>query len=129
MSGTKGAPGGVASVFFLPGLTGPKDDPEEAYAEIRATVALSTGHTALARRIWRLSARRGGRDCITEVGRPDPVTGELVVAILDLGTQKPFAIYTHDAGGGASIQELEIRRVYEAIEFAAVAPVSRVGLP
>lgn len=105
------------TTFFVPGVEAGNGDTEAAYTSIRETVAVGTGRVSRERRIWRLSARRGGQDCITEVGMPDPATGEIVIAILDLGTHMPFAIYTHDEGGGGSIHELEIRQVYEVIEF------------
>jgi hypothetical protein len=107
------------TTFFLPGLDAANGEAEAAYASIRETVAVGTGHVSRERRIWRLSSRRGGRDCVTEVGLPDPITGELVIAILDLGTHMPFAVYTRDLDGGGSIQELKIQQVYEVFEFAA----------
>ncbi|MFL5825924.1 MAG: hypothetical protein ACJ76V_05320 [Thermoleophilaceae bacterium] len=109
----------IGPAFFVPGHDVP-DQGEAAYAVIRDTVAISTGHVPRDRRIWRLSARRGGRDCITEVGAPDPLTTELVVAILDLGTHQPFVVYSRCGHGGDEIEELQIRQVYEVFEFPAL---------
>lgn len=110
----------ISAAFFVPGHEDEPADAETAYAVIRDTVAVSTGHVPRERRIWRLSARRGGRDCITQVGLADPVSSELVVAILDLGTHMPFAVYSRCAHGGDEIEELQIRQVYEVVEFASV---------
>ncbi|HEX8856600.1 MAG TPA: hypothetical protein VF752_13470 [Thermoleophilaceae bacterium] len=107
----------VEPAFFVPGHDDEPAEAEAAYTTIRKTITVSTGHVPRDRRIWRLSARRGGRDCITQVGLPDPLSSELVVAILDLGTHKPFAVYSRCSHGGDEIEELQLQQVYEVVEF------------
>jgi hypothetical protein len=110
----------ITAAFFIPGHDDEPAEAEAAYAVIRDTITVSTGHVPRDRRIWRLSARRGGRDCITQVGLPDPLSNELVVAILDLGTHKPFAVYSRCSHGGDEIEELQLHQVYEVVEFPPV---------
>lgn len=69
--------------FFLPGPEG--FDPEEIYEGIRQGAEQDTGRLATDRRIFKLRYRYNGRDLEAEVGKPDPIEGELVFAILDMG--------------------------------------------
>jgi hypothetical protein len=91
---------------------------ELAYAEIRRLVTEDTGRAGRVSRILELDGRRGGRDCVTRVGEPDPITGELVLAILDLGPHSPFVVYTRADDGSDTIHELLRNQVYGTTEFS-----------
>ena len=45
--------------------------------------------------VW---TRRGNLDCITKVGDPDPISGEIVSAIFDMGPHQPFIVYCLQPG-------------------------------
>jgi hypothetical protein len=68
--------------FFLPG---DPDDPEGLYDGIRKGAEQEFGRPASDRRIFTLRYRWNGRDLEAEVGKPEPVDGETVFAILDMG--------------------------------------------
>jgi hypothetical protein len=51
------------------------------------------------------------------VGRPDPVGGRTVLAILDLGRESPYLIHC-SAGGGPGHQVLVRKPVYSITEFS-----------
>ena len=70
---------------------------EDAYEQMRRGVEADTGLRTCDRRILRLWSRRGGVDCLTEVGRPDPVCGGTVLAIFDVGPRQPFVVHLADA--------------------------------
>ena len=57
-----------------------------------APTALRTGHAPQAERIFKLWYRRDGVDCEAEVGKPDPICGHQVLAILDLGRHDPYLV-------------------------------------
>src|SRR3954454_24556198 len=78
--------------FFIPGLGKNGCSEEDVYAEFRRAARVTTGHEPREERIFKLSCRRGGHDCEAEVGKPDPVGGETVLAILDLGRLGPYVI-------------------------------------
>lgn len=116
------------AAFFIPGLTGSWRDAEEAYLEMRRAVELDMGRRPSERRILQLWSRRGGADCLTEVGRPDPVHGGTVMAIFDLGSHYPFVVHRQPPAAGADdippdeIQPEDIREVlgchaYSVLEF------------
>jgi hypothetical protein len=50
------------------------------------------------RRIMELWTRRGNLDCITTVGAPDPISGDIVTAIFDMGPHQPFVVYLQHPG-------------------------------
>jgi hypothetical protein len=68
------------TAFFIPGLSDVGQAAEDAYVEMRAGVEADTGLRPCGRRIHALWSRRGGVDCLTEVGRPDPVMVRIVAA-------------------------------------------------
>ena len=106
------------TAFFIPELD--PDGPSEAdvYAAIRLSARAHTGHDPQSERIFKLWSRRGGLDCEAEVGRPDPVCGETVLAILDLGRHEPYLIQCGSPGDRGR-QVLVRKPVYSTTEFAA----------
>ncbi len=110
--------------FFIPELD--PDGPCEAdvYAAIRERASAHTGHEPQTDRIFKLLSRRDGVDCEAEVGQPDPVCGETVFAILDLGRHEPYLIQCGSAGE-AGRHVLVNKPVYSATEFAAPAKARR----
>jgi hypothetical protein len=106
------------TAFFIPGLTDQGRAAEDAYAQMRTAVELDIGRRPSGRRILQLWSRRGGLDCRTEVGRPDPVHGDMVMAIFDLGRQQPFVVHRQATAGGADgIREVLDCRAYAVLEF------------
>lgn len=103
------------TAFFIPGVTEPEAAVEDAYVMLRAGVEADTGLRPGARRISALWSRRGGVDCLTEVGRPDPVTGGTVLAIFDVGPRQPFVVRVVAPGGG--ICEVLSSHAYAVTEF------------
>jgi hypothetical protein len=103
--------------FFIPGCASGVEA-EGAYASIVATTAADIGHPPRAARIFRLSFRHGGADLEAEVGKPDPVQGWMVLAILDLGRESPYMIECRSTDG-ESDQVLVQKPVYSVTEFAA----------
>ena len=104
------------TAFFIPGLERDRASEEDVYADIRLAAEARTGHEPQADRIFKLWSRRGGRDCEAEVGKPDPVSGETVVAIFDLGRHCPYLI---DCGSpdGAVAEVIVEKPVYAVTEF------------
>lgn len=81
-------------------------------------VELDTGRRPSSRRISQLWSRRGGIDCLTEVGSPDPVHGDTVVAIFDLGPHQPFVVHRQSPGGAnEAIREVLSSHAYSVREF------------
>ena len=80
--------------FFLPGVSD-ASAAENAYRGMREQLAASLGRPPSRRRIQELWTRRGRTDCVTEVGTPDPISGDTVVAIFDMGSHQPYVIW-HD---------------------------------
>ena len=106
------------TAFFIPGLTESRRVVEDAYLAMRAAVELDLGRRPSQRRILQLWSRRGGLDCLTEVGRPDPVHGDIVMAIFDLGRQQPFVVQRQPATGVPDgIREVLDCRAYAVLEF------------
>lgn len=101
------------TAFFVPELDRPKASDEDTYAGICDATQAENGHPPRDRRIFKLSFRHGGADVEAEVGQPDPVNGETVVAILDLGRQFPYVIR---CDGGAQI--VVSGNVYAVTEFS-----------
>ena len=54
----------------------------------------ATGFEPTPRRIHRIACRIGGQDCTVEVGKAGPVDGAKVVAILDLGRELNYGVFT-----------------------------------
>jgi hypothetical protein len=80
------------TAFFIPGVVGDAPGVEDAYGEMRRRIELDLGRLPSARRIFRLWARRGTVDCVTEVGGRDPLRGGIVIAIFDMGPHEPFVV-------------------------------------
>jgi hypothetical protein len=104
--------------FFIPELDAGGPSEEVTYDAIRQAARAETGHDPLDDRIFRLWWRRDGRDCEVEVGKPDPVSGQTVLAILDLGRHDPYLV-TFSAPGGLSTHVLVGKPVYAVTPFAA----------
>lgn len=85
--------------FFVPGMADRARAAEDSYGEMRRTVELDLGRRPNARRIRELWTRRGNVDCLTEVGRPDPIHGGTVIAIFDMGPHQPFVVYRRSGRG------------------------------
>jgi hypothetical protein len=104
------------TAFFVP-ESRPGIEAEGAYARILESVAADAGHLPRSVRIFKLSFRHGGEDLHAEVGRPDPVGGRTVLAILDLGRESPYLIHCGSVEGSA--QRVLVRKpVYEVTEFS-----------
>ncbi|HEY3727127.1 MAG TPA: hypothetical protein VGL51_08135 [Solirubrobacteraceae bacterium] len=82
--------------FFIP--VGQGRAGEDAYQQLRKQTELQMGRAPSPRRIMEIWTRRGNLDCITKVGAPDPVWGDTVTAIFDMGPHQPFIIYRQHAG-------------------------------
>ncbi len=50
------------------------------------------------RRTFRIRHKHEGKDCVVEVGQPHPVTGEIVVAILESPVMNLFLVCTPNRG-------------------------------
>jgi hypothetical protein len=81
--------------FFIP--VGQGRAGEDAYQQLRKQTELQMGRAPSSRRIMEIWTRRGNLDCITRVGAPDPVWGDTVTAIFDMGPHQPFIIYRQHA--------------------------------
>ncbi len=75
----------------------------------------ATGFEPTPSRIHRIACRLGGRDCTIEVGKPGPVDGAEVVAILDLGRELNYGVFT-TADQDALAMEIG-KRVYTVTPF------------
>jgi hypothetical protein len=105
------------TAFFIPGLADTDRAIEDAYVQMRAGVEADTGLRPCDRRISQLWSRRGGVDCLTEVGSPDPVTGGTVLAIFDVGPRQPFVVRVVAPDGG--VCEVLSPHAYSVTEFEA----------
>ena len=85
------------TAFFVPEL-GKNEGEEEVYDRIKRAAQAETGHAPQEERIWKLWSRRDGVDCEAEVGKPDPMCGETVRAIFDLGRHSPYLIHCGSPG-------------------------------
>jgi hypothetical protein len=103
------------TAFFIPGLAGARHATEDAYAQMRRRVEADTGLQLCDRRILELWSRRGGIDCRTEVGLPDPICGDTVLAIFDVGPRQPFVVRL-DTTNGHSCEVLS-SHAYSVTEF------------
>jgi hypothetical protein len=84
----------AVSTFFMPTAEGGAG--EVAYQRLRRQTEAQMGRAPVGRRIRELWTRRGSLDCVTTVGAPDPVCGDIVLAIFDMGSHQPFIVYRHD---------------------------------
>lgn len=88
----EGSDPAATTPFFLPGT--PPRRQELEYDRLLQCAQRATGSTPVDVRIHRLGCRLGGRDCTIEVGELDPIDGEQVVAIVDLGRGLPYGVFT-----------------------------------
>jgi hypothetical protein len=108
------------TTFFVPGSVGDDDGraQEIAYREICERVELEMGRRPSERRIEKLWTRRGSIDCVTEVGRPDPLAGGIVMAIFDMGPRQPFVVWRQaDISTGLAYGEVLGSSAYSVLEF------------
>jgi hypothetical protein len=100
--------------FFLPGVA--QSDEEAEYGRLQECAQRETGALPVNRRIRLLACRVAGNDCTIEVGKPDPVDGTGVVAIIDLGRHLPYGVFTTaDAESPTLLAE---KPVYSVTDFA-----------
>jgi hypothetical protein len=105
------------TAFFIPDSE-PGKEAEQVYARILQETEADTGTAPRPLRIFRLSFRHHGADLDAEVGRPDPVGGQTVLAILDLGRESPYLI--HCSGAGEPGRQVLVRKpVYSVTEFTS----------
>jgi hypothetical protein len=102
----------------MPGIVGDTRSVEDAYREMRRRIELELGRVPSARRIFRLWARRGTVDCVTEVGSRDPLRGGVVIAIFDMGPNRPFVVCRQqEHEGREGIREVLGCHAYSVLEF------------
>jgi hypothetical protein len=108
------------TAFFIPGITGDARAIDGAYGELRRQTELDMGRRPSARRIMSLWTRRGAVDCVTEVGRRDPLRGGTVIAIFDMGAHQPFVVWwQQELGSGDPVCEVLGCGAYSVLEFDA----------
>ena len=108
------------TAFFVPGVSGDEHSVESAYHELRKGIELELGRQPQGQRIFRLWSRRGRVDCVTEVGQPDPLRGDIVIAIFDMGSHQPFIVCRQQRPGGRDgHREILQNSAYSVLEFDA----------
>jgi hypothetical protein len=107
------------TAFFIPGVSGDPRVLEQAYDGMRRQVELDLGRLPTARRIASLWTRRGGVDCVTEVGARDPLRDGTVVAIFDMGRHQPFVVWWRQDSGTRGQHETLGCNAYTVSEFDA----------
>lgn len=104
--------------FFIPGIASDPRTVEHTYREMRGVIELELGRQPNGRRISKLWTRRGGADCMMEVGMPDPLHGGTVMAIFDMGPHRPFVVWWRPDGEmPRSAREILGHSVYSVVEF------------
>jgi hypothetical protein len=105
------------AAFFIP--LGEGRAGEVAYQQLREQTEQQMGRAPTARRIMELWTRRGSIDCVTAVGAPDPISGDIVTAIFDMGAHQPFVVY-HQHPTNPHQQSCEVLgcNAYSVSEFA-----------
>ncbi len=106
------------TAFFIPELDPLEASAEDVYAGIRQAAAAETGHSPQELRIFKLWFRRDGIDTEAEVGKPDPLGGQTVLAILDLGRLLPYLVCC-GRPGGPTTHIIVGRPVYAVTEFTS----------
>lgn len=108
------------TAFFIPGLADDIGGVEGAYDAMRRQIEIELGRLPRPQRIFRLWTRRGSMDCMTEVGKDDPVRGGTVIAIFDMGPHQPFVVCRQqELGGRDGVHELLGCNAYSVLEFDA----------
>jgi hypothetical protein len=106
------------TAFFIPGIAADVRALETAYVEMRRRTELDMGRRPSSRRILSLWTRRGAVDCITEVGTPDPLRGDTVIAIFDMGPNQPFVVWRRrELESGNEVHEVLGSHAYSVLEF------------
>jgi hypothetical protein len=108
------------TAFFIPGVFSGDDGRavERAYRDMCTRVELEMGRSPRACRIETLWARRGSVDCMTVVGKPDPLRGGTVMAIFDMGAHQPFVVWREaDNPTAAGCREVLDWTAYSVLEF------------
>ena len=108
------------TAFFIPGISTDKGARalELVYGEMRRRVEIDMGRPPSARRIEQLWTRRGRLDCLTVVGEPDPLRGDTVMAIFDMGTRQPFVVWRDaDISAEGGCREVLGSSAYSVREF------------
>jgi hypothetical protein len=112
---TSSDPAGTTS-FFIPGVSPGTEDEARELKRLLGCAEEMTGRTPGPRRIQGISCRISGRDCTVEVGRPDPIAGAQVVAIIELGRHLPFGVFTAEEPNSPAL--LVGPSVYSVTEFS-----------
>ena len=87
----------MASAPVIPQFFVPQQEPgsvaeERQYELMRDAVGADSSRVPRNRRIFSVGCRLAGKDCVVEVGRPDPVEGSEVLAIFNVrGEDEPFS--------------------------------------
>jgi hypothetical protein len=108
------------TAFFIPGISRDGDGRalELAYRDMRRRVELEMGRPPTVRRIETLWTRRGNVDCLTVVGKPDPLLGGTVMAIFDMGARQPFIVWRDtDISSEDGCREVLGWSAYSVLEF------------
>jgi len=91
---------------------------EDAYLDMRIRIEHELGRRPSERRIFKVWARRGAIDCLTEVGCRDPLRGGTVVAIFHLGSHQPYVVWWQPDGDAREpIREVLSVHAYSTEEF------------
>jgi hypothetical protein len=109
------------SAFFIPGFSAePRRVVEDAYRDMRKRVEVEMGRLPSGRRISSLWTRRGNVDCVTVVGRQDPLRGGTVIAIFDMGRHQPFVVWwQQEVDSSEGVREVLGPNAYSVLEFDA----------
>lgn len=106
------------TAFFIPGIADDAGAAESAYGRMRLETELEMGRRPTGCRILSVWTRRGNVDCVTQVGRRDPLRGGTVMAIFDLGANQPFVVWwRQDSGTGDGVREVLGSSAYSVLEF------------
>jgi hypothetical protein len=106
------------TAFYIPGLGGDPRAIESAYVEMRRRTEAEMGRRPSSRRIVSVWTRRGNVDCVTQVGRLDPLLGATVLAIFDMGPRQPFVVWwQQDPGSSDAVREVLGSNAYSVLEF------------
>jgi hypothetical protein len=85
---------------------------------MRRETELDMGRHPSSRRIVSLWTRRGSVDCITQVGKRDPLRGRTVIVTFDMGPHQPFVVWwQRESGSGEGVREVLGSTAYSVLEF------------